>query len=123
MDFPIENLYGNSMIHCILMYCLYEKFESIKAVLNTGRETHNLEIQYKYNKCIFIVFNSPKKIHRSPLVGLESGSFLLRHYKITQRWAKVFPKALVERNSVMVEVFYMILISQKYDQKPTILKG
>ena len=31
------------------MYCLYEKFESIKAVLNTGRETHNLEIQYKYN--------------------------------------------------------------------------
>jgi non-canonical (house-cleaning) NTP pyrophosphatase len=34
-----------------------------------------------------------------------------------------FPKALVERNSVMVEVFYMILISQKYDQKPTILKG
>ena len=54
---------------------------------------------------------------------LESGSFLLRHYKITQRWAKVFLKALVERNSVMVEVFYMILISQKYDQKPTILKG
>ena len=57
------------------------------------------------------------------LIGLESGSFLLRHYKITQRWAKVFLKALVERNSVMVEVFYMILISQKYDQKPTILKG
>ena len=60
---------------------------------------------------------------RYRLIGLESGSFLLRHYKITQRWAKVFPKALVERNSVMVEVFYMILISQKYDQKPTILKG
>ena len=57
------------------------------------------------------------------LIGLESGSFLLRHYKITQRWAKVFLKALVERNSVMVEVFYMILISQKYDQKRTILKG
>ena len=57
------------------------------------------------------------------LIGLESGSFLLRHYKITQRWAKVFPKALVERNSVMVVLFYMILISQKYDQKPTILKG
>ena len=50
MDFPIESLYGNSMVHCILMYWLYEKFESIKAVLNTGRETHNLEIQYKYNK-------------------------------------------------------------------------
>ena len=39
------------------------------------------------------------------LIGLESGSFLLRHYKITQRWAKVFPKALVERNSVMVVLF------------------
>jgi hypothetical protein len=67
------------------------------------------------------------KIYRNSkyrLIGLESGSFLLRHYKITQRWAKVFLKALVERNSVMVEVFYMILISQKYDQKPTIiLKG
>jgi hypothetical protein len=57
------------------------------------------------------------------LIGLESGSFLRGDYKITQRWAKVFLKALVERNSVMVEVFYMILISQKYDQKPTILKG
>jgi hypothetical protein len=30
------------------------------------------------------------------MIGLESGSFLLRHYKITQRWAKVFLKALVE---------------------------
>ena len=57
------------------------------------------------------------------LIGLESGSFLLRHYRITKRWAKVFLKALVERNSVMVVLFYMILISQKYDKKPTILKG
>ena len=57
------------------------------------------------------------------LIGLESGSFLLRHYGITKRWAKVFLKALVERNSVMVVLFYMILISQKYDQKRTILKG
>ena len=65
----------------------------------------------------------PPSLSRYRLIGLESGSFLLRHYKITQRWAKVFLKALVERNSVMVEVFYMILISQKYDQKPTILKG
>ena len=62
-----------------------------------------------------------KSLYR--LIGLESGSFLLRHYKITQRWAKVFPKALVERNSVMVVLFYMILISQKYDQKARILKG
>ena len=51
------------------------------------------------------------------LIGLESGSFLLRHYKITQRWAKVFLKALVERNSVMVVLFYMISIFQKYGQK------
>ena len=36
------------------------------------------------------------------LIGLESGSFLRGDYKITQRWAKVFLKALVERNSVMV---------------------
>ena len=57
------------------------------------------------------------------LIGLESGSFLRGDYKITQRWAKVFLKALVERNSVMVVLFYMILISQKYDKKPTILKG
>ena len=57
------------------------------------------------------------------LIKVESASFLLRHYKITQRWAKVFLKALVERNSVMVVLFYMILISQKYDQKRTILKG
>ena len=57
------------------------------------------------------------------LIGLESGSFLRGDYKITQRWAKVFLKALVERNSVMVVLFYMILISQKYDQKRTILKG
>ena len=56
------------------------------------------------------------------LIGLESGSFLLRHYRITKRWAKVFLKALVERNSVMVVLFYMILISQKYNKKPTILK-
>ena len=47
----------------------------------------------------------------------ESGSFLRGDYKITQRWAKVFLKALVERNSVMVEAFYMISIPQKYDQK------
>jgi hypothetical protein len=57
------------------------------------------------------------------LIGLESGSFLRGDYKITQRWAKVFLKALVERNSVMVVLFYMILISQKYDQKRIILKG
>ena len=57
------------------------------------------------------------------LIGLESGSFLRGDYKITQRWAKVFLKALVERNSVMVEVFYMISIPKKYDQKPTILNG
>ena len=62
-----------------------------------------------------------KSLYR--LIGLESGSFLLRHYRITKRWAKVFLKALVERNSVMVVLFYMILISQKYDQKRTILKG
>ena len=54
------------------------------------------------------------------LIGLESGSFLRGDYKITQRWAKVFLKALVERNSVMVEVFYMISIPKKYDQKHTI---
>jgi hypothetical protein len=57
------------------------------------------------------------------LIGLESGSFLRGDYKITQRWAKVFLKALVERNSAMVEVFYMISIPKKYDQKDTILKG
>ena len=57
------------------------------------------------------------------LIGLKNGSFLRGDYKITQRWAKVFLKALVERNSVMVEVFYMISIPKKYDQKPTILKG
>ena len=28
---------------------MYETFESIQAVLNTDRDTHNLEIQYKYN--------------------------------------------------------------------------
>ena len=39
------------------------------------------------------------------LIGLESGSFLRGDYKITQRWAKVFLKALVERNSVMVVLF------------------
>ena len=63
------------------------------------------------------------RLARYRLIRVKTASFLLRHYKITQRWAKVFPKALVDRNSVMVEVFYMILISQKYDQKPTILKG
>ena len=36
---------------------------------------------------------------------LKTASFLRGDYKITQRWAKVFLKALVERNSVMVEVF------------------
>ena len=41
-------------------------------------------------------------------------------YKITQRWAKVFLKALVERNNMMVEVFYIISIPKKYDQKHTI---
>ena len=56
-------------------------------------------------------------IPRYRLIGLGSGSFLLRDYKITKRWEKVFLKALVERNSVMVEAFYMISIPQKYDQK------
>ena len=51
------------------------------------------------------------------LIGLESGSFLRGDYKITQRWAKVFLKALVERNSVMVVLFYIISIFQKYGQK------
>ena len=49
------------------------------------------------------------------LIGLESGSFLRGDYKTTQRWAKVFLKALVERSSVVVVLFYMILISKKYD--------
>ena len=44
------------------------------------------------------------------LIGLESGPFLRGDYKITQRWAKVFLKALVERENVMVEAFYMISI-------------
>ena len=44
---------------------------------------------------------------------LESGSFLRGDYKITQRWAKVFLKALVERSSVMVRAIYMILIPKK----------
>ena len=60
------------------------------------------------------------RIHRFMkyrLIGLESGSFLRGDYKITQRWAKVFLKALVERNSVMVVLFYMISIFQKYGQK------
>ena len=56
-------------------------------------------------------------------MGLKVDLFSSATMGITKRWAKVFLKALVERNSVMVEVFYMILISQKYDQKPTILKG
>jgi hypothetical protein len=55
------------------------------------------------------------KIYR--LIGLESGSFLRGDYKITQERAKVFLKALVERNSVAVVLFYMISIPQKYDQK------
>ena len=50
------------------------------------------------------------------LIGLESGSFLRGDYKITQRWAKVFLKALVERNSVMAVVNYMISISKQIDQ-------
>ena len=54
-------------------------------------------------------------LHR--LFGLESGSFLRGDYKITQRWAKVFLKALVERNSAMVVLFYMISIPKKYDQE------
>ena len=54
---------------------------------------------------------------------LESGSFLRGDYKITQRWAKVFLKSLVERNSVVVQAFYMISIPKKYDQKHTISKG
>ena len=60
------------------------------------------------------------RLHYYRLIGLESGSFLRGDYKITQRWAKVFLKALVERNSVMVVVFYMISIPKKYDQKHTI---
>ena len=67
------------------------------------------------------IFTPNQKAYR--LIGLESGSFLRGDYKITQRWAKVFLKALVERNSAMVEVFYMISIPKKYDQKATILKG
>ena len=70
-----------------------------------------------------IHLSDPVKFSWYRLIGLESGSFLRGDYKITQRWAKVFLKALVERNSVMVEVFYMISIPKKYDQKPTILKG
>ena len=50
------------------------------------------------------------------LIGLESGSFLRGDYKITQRWAKVFLKALVERSSAMVVLFYIISIFQKYGQ-------
>ena len=62
MDFPIENLYRNSIIHCILMYFnvfFVWNIRIIHAVLNTYRETQNLEIQYKYNtntiqlQCIF----------------------------------------------------------------------
>ena len=57
------------------------------------------------------------EIPRYRLIGLESGSFLRGDYKITQRWAKVFLKALVERSSVMVVLFYIISIFQKYGQK------
>ena len=81
--------------------------------------------QVSYPRTIGRVLEMEKKnrwcqYSRYRLIGLESGSFLLRHYKITQRWAKVFLKALVERNSVMVVVFYMISIPKKYDQKHTI---
>jgi hypothetical protein len=61
----------------------------------------------------------PDSLYR--LIGLKVDLF--SSATITQRWAKVFLKALVERNSVMVVLFHMILISQKYDQKRTILKG
>ena len=57
------------------------------------------------------------------LIRVKTASFLRGDYKITQRWAKVFLKALVERNRVMVEVFYIISIPKKYDQKHKILKG
>jgi len=47
------------------MYCLYEKFESIQAVLNTCREIHNLEIKYKYSYSVFLLYSIqvfPQKI-------------------------------------------------------------
>ena len=93
-------------LHCYLQ----------KAWLSKGSERESLKaLPLRVHTVVFV--------YSYRLIGLESGSFLRGDYKITQRWAKVFLKALVERNSVMVVLFYMILISQKYDQKRTILKG
>ena len=87
-------------LHCYLQ----------KAWLSKGSERESLKaLPLRVHTVVFV--------YSYRLIGLESGSFLRGDYKITQRRGKVFSKALVERNSVMVVFFYMISIFQKYGQK------
>ena len=94
---------------------LYETFESIQSVLNTDRETQNLEIQYKYNTTTvyFLLYSIqvffPKKIHQSPWI--ESW-IIVDNFSINISWGTKGPKSLDKelKTLIMNEKLFFLLI-------------